>query len=399
MDAERVLAAWDRRAAAPEPKLPTLWHSDDAWSEAAIPRRPWIAKPYILRGSCTALAGAGSAGKSSLLKGWCVALVLGETYGKFRCTHPCKVLSYNVEDDLSEERMRLSAILRWFGATPDALARKLRIVGPNDIGTLVERDPDSGGLRMTAAMDTLEAMIEEFKPDVVMLDPLVELHTAEENDNTGLRSVIARFRALAKRHDIGLVLAHHTRKGTTIPGDPDAIRGAGSIVGAVRVAMTVCTMSEDEAKALGIPDATRKHYFRVDGAKANYSPLGEAEWFERQAYELDNGELVAAALPWNPPADFVNDIVLDSIKAAIAKGLHGEPYTFANQASPRALKQLCIKHGITTADGQRLVKAQLETAGFVTVKYRRRSDRRQASGIRTPDSLPSDVQWQDVEDE
>ena len=154
-----------------------------------------------------------------------------------------------------------------------------------------------------------------------------------------MRAVVAHFRTLAKRHNIGLVLAHHTRKGTTIPGDPDAIRGAGSIVGAVRVAMTVCTMSEEEAKALGIPDATRKHYFRVDGAKSNYAPLEGAEWFERHAYELDNGEMVAAALPWNPPADFVNDIVLDGIKAAIAKGLNGEPYTFATQVSPRSLKQ------------------------------------------------------------
>ena len=100
----------------------------------------------------------------------------------------------------------------------------------------------------TDAMDALEAMVEEFKPDVLMLDPLVELHTAEENDNTGLRAVVAHFRTLAKRHNIGLVLAHHTRKGTTMPGDPDAIRGAGSIVGAVRVAMTVCTMNEEEAK-------------------------------------------------------------------------------------------------------------------------------------------------------
>jgi hypothetical protein len=381
------------------PKIPALWHSDDDWTEGAIAPRQWIAKGSILRGACTALAGAGSAGKSSLLKAWAVALVLNRPYGRFRGVGPCRVLTFNVEDDLDEERMRLSAILRWFGATPADLRGKLRVVGPNDVGTLVERDPDTGRLRTTDAMNALEDMIEEFRPDVLMLDPLVELHTAEENDNTGLRAVIAHFRTLAKRHNIGLVLAHHTRKGTTIPGDPDAIRGAGSIVGAVRVAMTVCTMNEEEAKAFGIPVAGRKHYFRVDSAKANYTPPGEAAWFEKVAYQLDNGEDVAAAIPWNPPVDAINDIVLDGIKAAIAKGLNGEPYTFAAQTSPRSLKQLCINHNITTGDGQRQVKAQLETAGFVTVKYRRRSDRKEASGIRTPDFLPSDVQWLDAEDE
>jgi hypothetical protein len=388
-----------REAITPVSKPLALWHSDDDWTEAAIPPRPWIAKGYILRGSCSALAGAGSAGKSSLLKAWGVALVLNRPYGRFRGVGPCRVLTYNVEDDLDEERMRLSSILRWFGATPGDLKGKLRVVGPNDIGTLVERDPDTGRLRTTNAMGALEEMIEDFKPDVLMLDPLVELHTAEENDNTGLRSVIAHFRTLAKRHKIGLVIAHHTRKGTTIPGDPDAIRGAGSIVGAVRVAMTVCTMSAEEAKAFGIPEAGRKHYFRVDSAKANYTPSGEANWFEKVAYELDNGEDVAAAIPWDPPDDAINDIIMDGIKAAVTKGINGEPYTFSHQASPRALKQLCVKHEVTTAEGQKRVKAELEAAGFVTAKYRRKSDRREASGIRSPDLLPSDVQWLESEGE
>ena len=30
-------------------------------------------------------------------------------------------------------------------------------------------------------------------PDVLILDPLVELHDAEENDNTALRAVMAKF--------------------------------------------------------------------------------------------------------------------------------------------------------------------------------------------------------------
>jgi RecA-family ATPase len=203
------------RIGAAKPMPPALWHSDDEWNEADIPRRPWIARGYILRGACTALAGAGSAGKSSLLKGWGVSLALNQQYGKFTPAGACRVLTYNVEDELNEERMRLSAILRYFGATPADLKGKLRIVGPNDIGTLVERDAATGRLRTMPAMEALEEMIEEFKPDVLMLDPLVELHTAEENDNTGLRSVIAHFGTLAKRHTIGLVIAHHTRKGNT----------------------------------------------------------------------------------------------------------------------------------------------------------------------------------------
>jgi AAA domain/Bifunctional DNA primase/polymerase, N-terminal len=398
---EREIEAKNAEAAPVPPAAPALWSSDDEWDESAIAPRPWIAKGYILRGACTALAGAGSAGKSSLLKAWSVAMVLNRPHGKFRSNGPCRVLSYNVEDNLDEERMRLSAILRWFGAKPSDLKGKLKTVGPNDVGTLVERDPDTGRLRTTAAMNAMEAMIIEFKPDVLFLDPLVELHTAEENDNTGLRAVVAHFRSMAQRHNIGVVLAHHTRKGTTTPGDPDAIRGAGSIVGAVRVALTVCTMDADEAKKLGMPEIARKGFFRVDGAKSNYAPVGDAEWFERRLYRLDNGEDVTAAIPWDAPTDVVNDDVMASIKAAVAKGLNGEPYTFAMtpQAGDRSLRQLCIQHDITTADGQKAVVAALREAGFTPCQFRRKANRKPTAGIRSPDDLPENVQWLDAESE
>jgi hypothetical protein len=392
--------AKEEQATADAPKGPALWRSSKAWNEADIQPRPWIAKGYLLRGSVSLLAGAGSAGKSSLNKAWSVALAIGTPFGRFNPIKPCTVLSYNVEDDIDEERMRLSAILRWFGATPEDIEDKIHIVGPNDIGTLVVRDPDTGQLKTTAAMDELDAMIRELKPDVVLLDPLVELHTVEENDNTGLRSVIAQFRSLAKRHNIALGLAHHTRKGATIPGDPDAIRGAGSIVGAVRVAFTVCTMSGEEADKLGIADTARKHYFRVDGAKANYAALDDAEWFEKVPYRLDNGEDVVAAVPWKPPSDVVNSTVLETIKAAVAAGINGEPFTFAitRQAGERSIKALCEKHDITTKAGHGTVVAALKSAGFVSAQFKRKN-RSAAQGIRAPEEYTQNVQWLDDGDE
>jgi hypothetical protein len=313
-------------------KPAALWVDDGPWLEVEITRRPWIAPGYLMRGAVTVVSGPGSAGKSSLLVGWSIALALGKRWHRFFPAGPMRVFNYNVEDDRLEQQRRMSATLRQFEAAPGDLAGKVVRIGPNSTGTLLRRDPISGRLGFTAAMRMLETMIAERKPDVLILDPLVELHDAEENDNTAIRAVMAKFRALAVEHNMAVVLIHHARKGAgSSAGDPDSLRGASSIVGAARVVLTVLTMDEEQAAKLGIQPKERGKYFRVDGAKSNYAPLHDAEWFQRIEYQLDNEEGVAAAVPWEPPSAFGNitptalNTVLDQIAAGPSPGILYSP--------------------------------------------------------------------------
>lgn len=294
-----------------------LWIDDAAWSEAEIKPRPWIAPGYLMRGAVTVVSGPGSAGKSSLIVAWSIALALGRRFHRFYPAAALRVFNYNVEDDKLEQHRRMSATLRQFDASPQDLAGRVIRLGPNGTGTLLRRDPATGRLTFTAAMRALETTIEERKPDVLVLDPLVELHDAEENDNTAIRAVMAKFRSLAVQHDMAVVLVHHARKGAGgAAGDPDSLRGASSIVGAARVVLTVLTMDEEQAAKLGIKPQDRSRYFRVDGAKSNYAPLHEAEWFQRVEYQLDNDEGVAAAVPWEPPSAF-GDLTASLLNAAL----------------------------------------------------------------------------------
>jgi RecA-family ATPase len=392
---DAIRDGWDRNrlmAFIDPPKPSALWHSDEAWSEADIPRRAWVARGFLERRNVTIVAGAGAAGKSMLFKAWAVASALGVPFSRFSPVSPLRVLSYNVEDDLDEERRRLSATLRHFNATPADLASKLRIVGPNDVGTLVERDPATGRLKVTEAMADLCQHIETFRPDILMLDPLVELHTVEENDNTGLRSVIANFRQLSVRYDIATALAHHVRKGAISPGDPDMVRGAGSIVGAARVVFTACGMSEDEAVKLGITPDGRKSFFRLDGAKINHAPLQDAEWFERIAHQLDNGEDVAAAVPWQPPRDVITSNHFDVIEAEVRRGFHAADAYCFRAGSPRSFANLCQVHGIATKDGAKEVEKYLISKGYKEYLYRDGS-RNKPKGIRSEDGFPTTVEW------
>ena len=375
-------------------KGPPIWSDSDGWSEGAIPPRPWITRGYLLRGAVSVISGASSVSKSTLAVGYAVSLALHRPLNRFLPLMPCRVLTYNVEDDAAEQRRRFSAVLRQFDATPSDLAGKVMRVGPNDVGTLIARDPDTRVLVLTAAMVELQRLIVEFKPHVLILDPLVELHTEEENDNTALRSIMAQFRTLATQHEMAVAIVHHARKGASqaAPGDTDTLRGASSIVGAARIVVTVAGMTEDEGKAFGLGSDERRSFFRVDSGKSNYSRLHEAEWFERVEYELDNGDLVAAPVAWQPPQDAVSLDVRAAIEADIAIGSPAGPWASKLSKDDRSVRQLFTRHGITTLAGQHTLLAELHAAGFETATYKR-ANRSTAQGLRTADGRPTAVTW------
>lgn len=375
------------------PKPPALWVDDGEWDEGEIAARPWVAKGYMMRGAVSVLSGPGSAGKSSLMVGWAIASALGVRWHRFLPVQPLKMMIYNTEDDRDEQRRRMSATLRQFDKMPRDLAGRVVRVGPASAGTLLRRDALTGALKMTAAMAQLESLVSQHKPDVLVLDPLVELHDAEENDNTAVRAVMARFRTIAIKHDMAVVLIHHSRKGAAgAYGDPDTLRGASAIVGAARIVLTVMTMDEEQASKLGISPRERSRFFRVDGAKSNYAPLHEAEWFERVEYELDNGEAVAAAVPWLPPSlhDGISAQTLNRALNKIAAGpTPGVLYAPSKRGgSSRWCGQVIMDEAeIDEARASLIVSQWLKNGLLKRTEYRHPELRRDVPGVLVNDDL------------
>jgi len=374
---------------------PALWTYQEGWNETDIPIRPWIAKGYFMRGAVSVFSGPGSAGKSSLMVAYASALSLGVSFNRMTPTHPMRVVSYNVEDDLDEQRRRISAICRQLGRTPAEVMKNLALVGPSTTGALLSFDHQFGVLANTQAMNELEEFISEYKPDVVMLDPFVELHAAEENDNTAVRAVMARLRGIASTHQLSLVLLHHSRKGAASPGDPDSLRGASSIVGAARIALTLNVMTEVEATDLGIPADHRRDYFRLDGAKSNYAPIGDAEWFERQEYLLENGDGVAAAMPWSPPITKTTGDVLDRLEKLISDGSPVGPWSARFSDDPRSFARACERVGIDGRAQQKSALADLKSSRGVTEEQYKRPGKGvdERKGLRSASLEPSNVEW------
>jgi len=397
-DIEGALKAGFERGTRPQTLRPSpLLIETDAWLEQHIAPRPWVAPGMLLRGAVTVVVGEPAAGKSMLMVGWAAGLVLGQEYGRLHPVAPCTVLTYNTEDDQDEQRRRFSAQLRSIGKRPADLSPGLIRISTDGIGTLLSLT--DGCLTRTPAMEQLEALIDERRPDVVILDPLVELHEAEENDNTAVRSVMAHFRSLAIRYHMAVVLLHHTRKGSTgIAGNPDIARGASSVIGAARVVLTVSVMTEQEADTFSIPADHRRFFSRVDGAKINAAPIGREEWFERHAYSLDNGDQTAAMLPWTAPEDVISQDILARIQIGVEKGSPVGPWSPKLSKDARSIKNLLVEHEIMTASGQRKAVDALLAAGFGVATYRRQPSGR-GQGLRSPEGLPADANWLSDADE
>jgi hypothetical protein len=302
------------------------------------------------------------------------------------------VIVYNCEDDRTEQHRRLSAALRQFNATPADIRGKVIRVGPSKIGTLYTADKKTGVISVTPAMAGLRNLIAERKPALLIADPLVELHDSDENDNTPMRAVIAEFRALAVEFDLAVVLLHHTRKGTVTPGDPDSGRGASSTVGAGRVVLTLVTMSENDAEALGFPEdrKTRSRYVRLDDARQSYAGLEDAQWYEKVLYTLGNNEVVPAAVPWQPPnvRALLTPIVARQILEDIDAGLDGgtRRYSDASAATDRAAWKVVIRHipDYPEKQARKLVQEWVKNGFLVKREYDDPMERKPRDGIYAP---------------
>jgi hypothetical protein len=371
----------------PDPDT-ALWIDDDTWDEIELPRRQWIAPGYALRGAVTVITGPPSALKSSLMLAWACAKVLHRAHGEFAPIEPATVIIYNVEDDQIEQRRRLSAVLRQFDAVPADIAGRVIRTGPSGIGMLFERDA-LGMISPTAAMSRLRRLIVDRQPAMLIADPLAELHNTEENDNTAVRSIIAAFRAVAVEFNIAVILVHHTRKGEVHPGDPDSARGASAIIGAARIVKTLVGMSEQDADALGMSAdrKSRSAYVRLDDAKQNYAGIGDAIWYEKALYRLDNNEVVAAAVPWKAPdvwaslTPTVAHAILDDIDAGIDGGKR--KYTDHNGAEDRAAWRVVQRHvpSLTEKQCRAVIKEWIDNGMLNRSRYDDPVERKERSGL------------------
>jgi RecA-family ATPase len=102
---------------------------------------------------------------------------------------------------------------------------------------------------------------------LIIIDTLSMFHSADENSNTEMAKVVARFKLIAKRYGCCLLFLHHTSKSMAIDGRQDeqqSTRGASVLVDNSRFICYLSGMSKQE-------------YGRLKGENGGSMPFQESE--------------------------------------------------------------------------------------------------------------------------
>jgi hypothetical protein len=168
--------------------------------EVEPPEEKWLIHDLWGRSAVGVIGGAPKSLKSFFGIDLAVSVASGTpALGHFAVKDVGPALIYLAEDALPQVRLRLEALCSH---------RKLEL---ENLNLIVITEPF---LRLDKERDQhrLRATIARFKPRLLLLDPLVRLHSLDENSAHEVSSLLSYFRELQRTFDLALILVHHTSK-------------------------------------------------------------------------------------------------------------------------------------------------------------------------------------------
>lgn len=261
----------------------------------SVPRRDWLIKNLLLHGHLTGLSAPGGVGKSSFALGLAISVAIGarEAFGFPMRGERKPVVFVSTEEDEDELYRRIWAYCEKYEISTAELNGWLHVFDGSDFKAL-KRDPQSRQLRTTKALAELRRYIIDVGAGLVIYDPLVEMHEANENDNAELAQVMSALRSISRQTRAAGLVSHHTKKNSGGPGDADSARGGSAFTGNVRLSFTLFRATAEDAQELGFDERTAERAFRLDRCKGNYVPPGrDTKWFQTVSMTMPNGDVLA----------------------------------------------------------------------------------------------------------
>lgn len=346
--------------------------------ETMIPPRRWVGgHGGFPRPKLAVISGPPGVSKTTLALEMAICLAAGLPFGDMLAPeHPCKVLLAVIEDEIDEIRRRAHAAASYLADHPslrEMVNKNLAIVDISDCVPFFIVSPD-GTVVEAPGFEAFELTVKGFKPDLVFLDPLVELHTAEENSNSLMRPVLKRLRAMSSSYDCATCLIHHEAKSGD--GSPlQRLRGAGAIGGAIRNLISLRPMTAEEGKEYAISEDLTDLYVKIETGKQQYARKSKPRWLVVEERDLANGDRAHLLLPWSPQVVGMTSEIEAAAMGALRRGVGGEPCT----ESPRSAA--FFRNAFDAADIPRALHSELmrhlkETGSAVAMGWHDPSDRK-----------------------
>lgn len=257
--------------------------------------------PGLPAGTVGMLAGPGGVGKTMLELQLAVSLAAGaarcdgllSAWGGDRLSDaPARVVLVAAEEPAEVIWLRLRSVVRFLALsddlydalTPDELNRRLcanlcihALGGEARLQLIDER------LQPTRHASALLQASEGAR--LVLLDPLRQLHLADENSSQAMSALVSVFKRLASQSGAALVYAHHTSRAAQQLGleQADAARGSTALTADARWQLNLSPLRRDAASAHGVSATLAQQHALLHLAKSNYAPHRAPLLLQRQA--------------------------------------------------------------------------------------------------------------------
>lgn len=167
---------------------------------AQLPQKAWLVRELWSHLAVGFIGGQPKCGKTWLALDLAVSVASGtHCLGRFPVEQPGTALAYLAEDSLPHVRQRLAGLC----------AQRSLPLASLDLHLI-----DAPSLRLDDSEDQSRLLqaITRIKPRLLVLDPLVRLHSLDENSAADVSSLLGWLRALSRTHQLAIVVVHHMSK-------------------------------------------------------------------------------------------------------------------------------------------------------------------------------------------
>ena len=310
----------------PTEESPRRWLIEGLWGESCV----------------GVLGGCPKVGKSWLGLDMAVSVATGTPcLGVFGVKAPGPALVYLAEDALSMLRERVAGLARHRRIALDQV--DLHVVTEPTL----KLDRTGDRMRLLATADIL-------RPRLILLDPLVRLHSANENDATEIAQLLSYFRELQRRMNTSVVLVHHTRKNGSGSQGGQSLRGSGDFWAFGDSNLYLRHVKEQlilsmEHRAAAPPDPVSLQLIATDETAVHLEVIGTLR-SEKQERDATLANAVLSALAAEP---------------ALTRGQLRDKLSVKNQRLGRVLMKLEAEGAIArTAEGWQTAAAVPDLTSF-----------------------------------
>ena len=190
------------------------------------PPEPIIDNGILLDGTILIIVGPAKSKKTFLTQNLALSIAMGNDFAGFKITKPKKVLYYLAEGGYFPNRERL---------------RKMaENISPDNTDNFLIDYPPYMPINQPEIYKEIYKTIKKSDAEVVIFDPLIRFHDAEENSANEISEVFSRIRQLINQLGISVILVHHTGKVETRGG-----RGSSVIIGEYDSCITIHKEQDD----------------------------------------------------------------------------------------------------------------------------------------------------------